>query len=439
MKVSERHKKFLAFLQGKEKSGNNFSQSELINAVGWKGSTFETYLNKGQLSDFLSQVAKDQYEATNTLDLSEVEFAKKLSQSKHRRGLGHNCKSKLAKALLRKSKENMLLALELYNRPSLENRMDAFVMCFCTAWDQLLKAIIIESKDENAIFRKEKKGRIKETISLRNAIDEVFSKNDKVRKNLEEIVFFRDQAVHLLMPEIQGVASRLFQSGVLNYSSRFEEFTEQSFLNSSHTGMISLVGDFKYPPISVMENTYGETAKDILALAESLTEDIQSSDDIEFAIPLNVKLVFAKDPEAEGQQSITLVKAEEGMEGLKKALVVSKTIDREKSHPYLENVAIKKLNTKLNEVFTENELKEYLVAIDSKNKKPTINSYCFRAILAKLKIKNGNNKYHYKNNNPEIHYYSEECINHIIDKIKQNNNFVSQARQEYSNQNRTKK
>lgn len=34
----------------------------------------------------------------------------------------------------------MMLALELYNRPSLDNRLDAFVLCFCTAWEQLLKA-----------------------------------------------------------------------------------------------------------------------------------------------------------------------------------------------------------------------------------------------------------------------------------------------------------
>ncbi|WP_217627954.1 DUF3644 domain-containing protein [Vibrio parahaemolyticus] len=190
--------------------------------------------------------------------MSLIEFSKKLSQSKHRRGLGHNCKSKLAKALLRKSRDNMLLALELYNRPSLENRMDGFVMCFFTAWEQLLKAMIIEEHGESTIFKKLKRNGVKETISLREAINLIFPDGNKVKANLEKIVFFRDQAVHLLMPEIQGIASRLFQSGVLNYSAKFEEFSEQSFLNSSHTGMISLVGDFKYPPVSVLKTNYGE-------------------------------------------------------------------------------------------------------------------------------------------------------------------------------------
>lgn len=48
----------------------------------------------------------------------------------------------------------MMLALELYNRPSIENRMDAFVMCFCTSWEQLLKAILIEKMVKSQFSKK---------------------------------------------------------------------------------------------------------------------------------------------------------------------------------------------------------------------------------------------------------------------------------------------
>jgi len=96
-----------------------FSSEEILVATGWKYSTFKTYFIKGQLSDFITEISEDLYESSNIQIITEIEFAKLLSQSKHRRGLGHNCKSKLSKALLRKSRDNMLLALELYNRPSL--------------------------------------------------------------------------------------------------------------------------------------------------------------------------------------------------------------------------------------------------------------------------------------------------------------------------------
>ena len=82
-----------------------FTASELIEATGWKKVTFKTYLTKGQLSDFISEVSDDLYEASNCIAINDVEFAKLLSQSKHRRGLGHNFKSKFAKALLLKAND----------------------------------------------------------------------------------------------------------------------------------------------------------------------------------------------------------------------------------------------------------------------------------------------------------------------------------------------
>ncbi|WP_417500070.1 hypothetical protein [Methylophaga sp.] len=118
MKISNAITKLHSFLKKKEANHQRFTSAQLINATGWKNVTFKTYLAKGQLSDFISEVGIDLYEASNCTSINEVEFAKLLSQSKHRRGLGHNFKSKFAKALLHKAKDNILLALELYNRPS---------------------------------------------------------------------------------------------------------------------------------------------------------------------------------------------------------------------------------------------------------------------------------------------------------------------------------
>lgn len=431
MKINQAHKNLLLFLQEKEKNDIPFNIDELLQATNWKKSTFKTYHNKGQLADFINDISVDNFEAYNTQTLSEVEFSKLLSQSKHRRGLGHNCKSKLSKALLKKSRDNMLLALELYNRPSLENRMDGFVMCFCTAWEQLLKAILIERDGEKSIFKKSKRnGGIKETISLRDCLSLLFKENNSIRKNIEKITFFRDQAVHLLMPEIQGIVSRVFQSGILNYSSKFEEFTEQSFLNSNHSGMISLVGDFKHPPLSALKTQYGNVANEILTLAEELIDEVDNINDIEYAIPLNIKLVFATD----GDQGniITLAKAEDGMQGLRKALIVEKPVDRERSHPYLEGTAITQLNRFLIEKYDTLVLQQSLVA-RSKTGELTVNQHCFRAMLEKTGFKNSNNKYHHKNNTPELHYYSQSFIEFLAHKITGGQDFLKKAKSDYRN------
>lgn len=439
MKVATSHKNLLELLQKKEAQRKAISEDEILEASGWQRSTFITYLNKGQLSDFLNEVGKGYFEVSNSLGLSAQQFTQMLSQSKHRRGLGHNCKSRLAKALLRKSKDNMLLALELYNRPSLENRMDGFVLCFCTAWEQLLKAILIEQEGEESIFRKSRniKG-IRETISLRDCLEKLYKVEDFVRKNIERIVFYRDQAVHLLMPEVQGIMSRVFQSGVLNYSTRFQDFTEQPFISTTHSGMLSLVGDLKYPSIAALRSKYGEEiGNEVSSLIDELTEEARQADDIQFAIPLNVRLIFAKTDE-QGNM-ITLARAEEGIEGLKKAIILEKPTDRAKTHPFKESAAINEINKRLYERYSNEVLEGKLVARNKQTKKPEINSHCFRSVVAKLKWKNSDNKYHYENKDPVIHYYSDFAVEEFIEKIMGIEGYLENARKSNSTKAKGKK
>ncbi|EPR2277477.1 DUF3644 domain-containing protein [Salmonella enterica subsp. enterica serovar Newport] len=273
-----------------------------------------------------------------------------------------------------------------------------------------------------------KKG-IKERISLRECLDKVYPIESKVRKNIEQIAYLRDQAVHLLMPEVQGIISRIFQSGVLNFTSHFEDFTEISFLKNSHVGMISLVGEFKSPPVAMMKSTYGNIANDILNLTSDLYTIMESNDDIEFAIPLNVKLVFAKD--SEDGNSIILAKAEEGMEGLKKALVIKQAVDRSQTHPFLQKDAIKEINDRLHTRYSEDRLSKCLT---SKNKegKFMINRNCFDAVICKNSWKSSNNKYHYKNDNPEYHYYSIDLIEAFIKKIIEHEGYLKKAKESYN-------
>ncbi len=303
-------------------------------------------------------------------------------------------------------------------------------MCFCTAWEQFLKAILIERDGEECIFRKTSKRGLKETVSLRECLDKVYPEKSNVRKNIEQIAYLRDQAVHLLMPEIQGIMSRVFQSGVLNYTSKFEEFTEVSFLNSSHAGMISLVGEFKSPPAAIMKSTYGDIASEIIELASSVQQDVEASDDIEFAIPLNVKLVFATD--AEDGSTIAIARADEGIEGLKKALVIEKPVDRAKSHPLLQKDAINEINVRLQGRYDETKLKKHLSGTCRKTGMPAINRNCFDAILFKNKWKQSNNRYHYKNQYPEIRYYSNDLIEEFIKKVMENESYLKVAKDSYN-------
>ena len=426
------HKALLALLQTKEASAESVTTEDILEATGWKPVTFETYFAKGQLSEYLSKIDDSIFAVSNTIGLEPITFSRNLSQSKHRRELGHNCKSRLAKALLKKSRDNMILALELYNRPSLENRLDSFVLCFCTAWEQLLKAILIERDGEKNIFQsKLSSDGIRKTISLRDCLTRYFDSNSPVRKNIERISYYRDQAVHLLMPEMQGSISRIFQSGVMNYSKTFNDFSQQTFLPSSHAGMLSLIGEISSPSNATIVARYGDKVGDeLISLLDSLNEEVENINDIEFAIPLDVRLVFAKN-DHEGN-TVTLSKAEAGMEGLAKAIVVEKPVDRSKTHPYRTGDAVKEINKRMREKHSDNYLREYLKCSTAPNGKTEINDFDFRSIAHKLKWKNGNNAEHYKNENPETHYYSDNAIEEGISKILGNKGYLDNARKSYS-------
>lgn len=291
----------------------------------------------------------------------------------------------------------------------------------------MLKAKLIERDGEKSIYKKLNKKGIKETISLRDCLELVFPKDNAVKNNITKVTDLRDQAVHLLMPEVQGIASRLFQSGVFNYSSVFESFCEIPFINTENTGMISLVGDFKTPPLSMLKSIYGDAAEEILSLATSLTNSVEKTNDLSFAIPLDVTLQFAK-KDAEGTQ-IILTQAQDGMTGLKEALVIEKPVDAERTHLYRQGEAITEINKKLHEKYDVDFLNERLPS--RKDNKAQLNQNCFQALIYKLKWKKANNKYHHFLARAKTHIYSVQAVDEIIKKITEDKTYLSSAKASY--------
>lgn len=429
-------RRFFDFLQHAERTGKSFTRDALIDGSGWKTSTFETYYNKGQITQFVTETADGKFQAVNTLDLTFVEFQKRLSQSKHFQELGHKCKSQLAKALLKKARDNMMLALELYNRPSLENKLDGFVLLFCTAWEQLSKARLIERDGEDSIFEPANKKGIRQTVSLRICLARLYNEKDLVRKNIEMVTDWRDQAVHLLMPELQAIASRIFQSGVLNFSSEFEAFAQVPFLAVQHTGMMTIVGDFKLPAMSLLKTQYGAAAQEILELANSIQQEVELADDMNFAIPLKVHLVFAQ---GEGDAQVVLTKATGTSNDLNelrhKLRVIEKPVDADKTHPYSQKKLLQAVNTKL---AAERDIKKLEKCIPGRNKntnKPELNSHCIQACISRLDWKRGNNEYHHHSKLANRHQYSDSAIDELVKRITQQDDFISQSKRMLSNKN----
>lgn len=400
-KLNPQNQAFLDLLRANK--GKVISTKNILAATGWQKSTWKTHWTKGVYSPFLSERGNGDYLVTIIGDLDEAAFHKRITQNHQARELGANCKNPLARALLRKAKDNMTLALELYNRPSLDNRLDGFCVLFCMAWEQLLKAEIIEAEGEEHIYRPTKPGKRSETISLEEALGRRFKNDDPVRKNVALIAEFRHEATHLLMRELQGVMSRVFQSGVMNFARRFLTAAEHPLFPQTSAGLLSLVSDFDTKPdVITLRQMYGPVVgNEVSDLLTTISEEIQKQDNLQFAIPVGYSLVLTK-KESEGDIKLT-----PGDEAPIKATVIEKPVPLENRYPYKAGAAAALVQKELNQKFT---------------------TYQFLSICHQEKWQSSNNAHHHCITHPILyHLYSAKAVDFCVGKIKTDATYLTKA------------
>ncbi|WP_246117053.1 DUF3644 domain-containing protein [Shouchella miscanthi] len=127
----------------------------------------------------------------------------------------------IADRLLDKSHEAFILGIEIYNKPTIQYRVEGFAFFICNAWELMLKSHLIKKFGENSIYYKESD----RTISLEYAVKQIFTNDkDPLRKNLEKIIELRNTSTHFITEEYEMVYIPLFQSCVINFSEKLSEF-----------------------------------------------------------------------------------------------------------------------------------------------------------------------------------------------------------------------
>ena len=128
----------------------------------------------------------------------------------------------IADLLLEKSKEAFILAVEIYNKPTIRYRVEGFAFFICNAWELMLKSHLIKTKGEQSIYYKDNPER---TINLENCIKLVFTnENDPLRLNLEKIIELRNTSTHFITEEYEMVYVPLFQSCLFNFGEKMQKF-----------------------------------------------------------------------------------------------------------------------------------------------------------------------------------------------------------------------
>lgn len=128
--------------------------------------------------------------------------------------------AKLAERLLDKSQEAFLLAIELYNRPTIRYHAEGCCFFLCNAWELMLKSHLIKTMGYKSIYYPNSE----RTLSLADCLSKTFTNaNDPLRRNMDLLIEFRNTSTHFVTDEYELFYGPILQDSVTRYESKLRE------------------------------------------------------------------------------------------------------------------------------------------------------------------------------------------------------------------------
>ena len=372
---------------------SKFTIQQLHDETGYTPGSLKAYFRNRLRNKFVFEQEDGIFVVLNLENVKLEDFRYLMSQKDHDIVTKNES---LSVSLRNRSIQAFYTAIAIYNNPTFDYRVESFCILLCNAWELLLKARIVELNGEKEIYRENGN-----SISLKRAIEVLFGPTDPVRKNLEVLNEIRDSAVHLLIPELLQIETRIFQSGVFNYLKTIRTYNYPNPFALTSTGLLSIVLNENNIAERVVNIRYGDSFRgkvaDFVARIKDQERSIGSAD---FAVPIGYKVVLTKN-EKEGDLSFSV-----GPDG-QSALLIEVAKDHNKTHPYRSTEIIKLVN----------------LEIEPLGK--SINQPLFQKILSHEKIRNSTNTpYYYRIDVPLTHKYSKDLKDFIVHKITTNQSYL---------------
>ena len=241
--------------------------------------------------------------------------------------------------LLEKSKEAFMMAIEIYNKPSIRYRVEGFSFFICNAWELMLKARIIKTHGIDAIYYKDSHSRTK---TLENCIKLVFTnEHSPIHKNLMRIVELRNTSTHFIVEEYEMVYIPLFQACVFNYTEKMREFHEIDITELIPQNFLTLSVSMKALNEAEIRAKYpGQIAEKLIAASSALASEVAENNH-SFAIRIEHHHYITKD-KSKATDIVHIEKdAEAGVQ------IIKELTDPNETHKYTMKKCIQEINNRL--------------------------------------------------------------------------------------------
>lgn len=304
--------------------------------------------------------------------------------------------------LIDKAKEAFVLAIEIYNKPSIKYRLEGFSFFICNAWELMLKAYMIKKFGEESIYFPDKPSR---TITLERCVQKIFT-NEKapLRKNLEKVIELRNTSTHFITEEYEAVYVSLLQACVFNFVDKMMEFHEVDMTQVIPENFITLSVRVKALEETEIRGKYEKQIAERLISVNNSLQPLVEANNSAFAIKVeHYHYVTKKREEATELYHIE----KEAKEGVR---VIKEIKNPNETHKYNAKACIKEINKRL---------KKDKVVMLYNEKETELNMYHFRNFTAYFGLEENERMcFTYQISTQPQYSYSQQAIDFIYDEIK---------------------
>ena len=309
---------------------------------------------------------------------------------------------KLEDRLLNKAKEAFVMAIELYNKPTIRYRVEGFSMFICNAWELMLKSHMIKTMGEQSIYFPDNPDR---TFALSDCIKKVFTNDkDPLRINLEKIVELRNTSTHFITVEYEMIYVPLFQACVLNFNNKMSEFHEVDMTELVPQNYLTLSVSLKSLTETEISGKYPEIISKRLISVKNNIEALSESENPKFSININVNHYITKN-KAHADAVFHIAK-----DGEEPVAVIKEVKDPEQVFKYSTKASIETISTMLSRNKIEPKYKGNAVSF---------NKYHFNNFIKFFGIKDNKKLcWKYSTGETDFYKYSLQALELIVDEIK---------------------
>ncbi|MDD6157693.1 MAG: DUF3644 domain-containing protein [Lachnospiraceae bacterium] len=264
----------------------------------------------------------------------------------------------IQKKLIEKSQEAFVMAIEIYNKPTIKYRVEGFSFFICNAWELMLKAYLISKYGEDSIYYKDNPNR---TITLENCLQKIFT-NEKtpLRRNLLKIIELRNTSTHFITEEYEMVYIPLFQACILNFVEKMQEFHGVDMTEIVPQNFLTLAVSMKALDESIIRAKYPEEIASKIIDTNNQLEPMIAENNQSFAIKVE-HLHFITKEKSKATSFVHIDK--EAETGVK---IIKELKDPNNTHKFTMKNAIKEINRRLQSEGINFEINQYIFNLFNK-------------------------------------------------------------------------